>query len=418
MSDTFVTSRFIVFLKNKFHYGWVIVAVCSLTMALAYGIMYSFSVFFKPIVAQFQWDRATVSSIYSLSIVSRGAVSIGIGWLADRYGAMKLSVFCGVMIVTGLLLASRVTQLWQFYVAFGLFLSIGLSGAYPIGSAVTSRWFKKKRGMALGVVAAGSGFGTLTIVPLGQFLINQFNWSTAFMIFGIGGGILVISTAFFLKPAPNDYGNLQFPQGTVPNQQCETGISFKKAIFTKELLILIVTFTLVNFCIQMIMIHLVNFATDIGISSFQAAGFVGIIGVVSIVGRLFMGGASDRIGTYPSIVACCILLLAAFILLIFNRSLWGFYLFTILFGFAYGGEVPQLPMMVAQIFGIRAMAALMGIVVFISTIGGALGPWIAGRIFDQTAHYQYAFVVAAAASLLRLVLVVGYKKYLIPHSFS
>jgi MFS family permease len=411
MSDNYVDTIRLFGFRKSFYYGWVIVAVCSMSMAIAYGILYSYSVFFKPIVAQFNWNRATVSSIYSLAMVFRGAISIPIGWLADRYGSIKITVFCGVMIGTGLILASRVTELWQFYIVYGIFVSTGLSGAYTIGSAITSRWFQKKRGLALGLVAAGSGFGTLALVPLSQYLISVFNWSNAFAIIGACAGFITISTAFLLKPAPKKKEILTDTTGKADGF-LSSGSSLRSAILSKPMLMLVVTFSLINFCIQLIMIHLVNYATDLGISSFQAAGFLGIIGVVSIIGRLFMGGASDRIGTYRSLLVCGILLLASLIVLFFNTSPCGFYIFAVLFGFSYGGEIPQLPMLIAQIFGIRAMAALMGIVVFMGTIGGALGPWLGGKVYDVTQNYHFAFAIAAVACVLRLVLVVGFKKYL------
>jgi MFS family permease len=397
--------------RRRFYYGWVIVTVCSMSMAIAYGILYSYSVFFKPIAAQFNWDRATVSSIYSLAMVFRGAVTIPIGWMADRYGAMKLTAFCGVMMGVGLMLASRVTELWQFYIVYGLMVSTGLSGAYTIGSAVTSGWFQRKRGLALGLVAAGSGLGTLALVPLAQYLISVFNWSRAFAIIGAGAGFITIATAFLLKPAPPQKGKTG-DSVVSADRILSSNAGLRSAILSKHMLILVITFSLINFCIQLIMIHLVNYATDLGISSFQAAGFLGIIGIVSIIGRLFMGGASDRIGTYQSLIICGILLLASLIVLFFDTSPRGFYLFAVLFGFSYGGEIPQLPMLIAQIFGIRSMAALMGIVVFIGTIGGALGPWVGGKVYDVTQNYHFAFAIAAAASVLRLVLVIGFKKYL------
>jgi MFS transporter, OFA family, oxalate/formate antiporter len=395
------------------YYGWIIVGVCSLTMAIAYGLMYSFSVFFKPIVAQFNWDRATVSSIYSLSLIFRGAVSMGIGWLADRYGPMKLSAFCGVMIGLGLVLASRVTALWQFYVAYGLIVAVGLSGAYTIGSAVTARWFDRRRGMALGLVAAGSGLGTMTLVPLAEFLIATYNWSTAMAILGIGGGCFITATAFLLRSGPHRQANAT-PSSITPDLGCKLDMPLKKAAFSREMTILVTIFLLVNFCLQMVMIHLVNYATDMGISSLRAAGFVGVIGVVSVAGRLLMGGASDKIGTYNSLVICSILFLVSLVVLLLNRSLLGFYVFVVIFGFAYGGEIPQLPMFIGQIFGVRTMAALMGYLVFIGTLGGALGPWVGGKIYDATQNYRIAFGVAAAAGVIRLVLVLKSKKYLCP----
>jgi MFS family permease len=384
-------------------------------MAISYGIIYSFSVFFKPIAAQFDWDRATVASIYSLAMLVRGAVTIPIGWLADRYGPMKVFGFCGAMIVAGLVLASRVTALWQFYLAYDIVLSFGLCGAYAIGSAVTSRWFHRKRGMALGIVAAGSGVGTLVLVPLSQHLIDVFDWSRAYATIGIVAGFITIATAFFLKsgpprtgPSPGTGEKRDTPRNAMPD--------LRKMILSREMLLVVVTFALINFCIQMIMVHLVNFATDIGIPALQAAGYLGIIGVVSIAGRLLMGSMSDRIGTYHSLIICGVFLLAALAVLFLNTSPMGFLLFAVLFGFAYGGEIPQLPMLIAEIFGVRAMASLMGIAIFISMFGAALGPWVGGKVFDLTHNYRYAFAIAAALGVIRLVLIVGFKKRLVARS--
>ncbi len=397
---------------KKLYYGWVIVAVCSIAMAIAYGIIYSFSVFFKPIAAQFNWDRATVASIYSLAMIVRGAVTVPIGWLADRYGPMKVVGFCGAMIAAGLVLTSRVTTLWQFYLTYDIVLSFGLCGAYAVGSAVTSQWFERKRGMALGIVAAGSGFGTLVLVPLAQHLIDVFNWSKAYATIGTVAGFITIATAFLLKPAPRQAAPSLEQVRKTPTSHISTPV-LRKMILSKEMLLVVATFALINFCIQMIMVHLVNFATDIGIPSLEAAGYLGIIGVVSIAGRLLMGSMADRIGTYHSLIICAVVLLAALTVLFFNTSPGGFLAFAVLFGFSYGGEIPQLPMLIAEIFGVRAMASLMGIAIFVSMFGAALGPWVGGKVYDLTRHYQIAFAIAAGVGVIRLALIIRFKKSLV-----
>ncbi len=403
--------------RKKIYYGWVIVAVCSLSMAISYGIIYSYSVFFKPIAAQFNWDRATVASIYSLAMIFRGAVTVPIGWLADRYGPAKIFGFCGVMITAGLVLTSRVSELWQFYTTYAIILPVGLCGAYTIGSAVTSRWFVTKRGMALGIVAAGSGFGTLLLVPLSQHLINIFDWSGAYAIIGSVAGGVTIVTALLLKSAPpQETSSLGKTENSTPARKSVSGM--REMILSREMLLVIAIFGLINFCIQMVMVHLVNFATDIGISSLQAAGYLGIIGVISIAGRLIMGGMADRIGSYHSLVVCGVLLLVSLIVLFFNTTPVGFLIFAVLFGFAYGGEIPQLPMLIADIFGVRAMGSLMGIAIFISMFGAALGPWVGGKVYDLTRNYHYAFAIAAIAGMIRLFLIIGFKKRLAPECYN
>ena len=400
--------------SGSIYYGWIIVAVCSMTMAIAYGVMYSFSVFFKPIVAHFNWDRTTVSSIL-LRVSGFPGSRFHRYRLADRSIRPHENICIlrhhgrpGIGAV-----ASRVTHLWQFYVSYGCIVAIGLSGAYTIGSAVTARWFIRKRGIALGLVAAGSGLGTMTLVPLAGFLIATYNWSTALAVLGIGAGFFIVSTAFLLKSGPRQPGRLN-SKPALPVSGPAPDMTLKSAAASKAMMILVTTFLLINFCLQMVMIHLVNYATDIGISSLQAAGFIGCIGVVSIAGRLLMGGASDRIGTYNSLIICSVLLLVSLVVLLFNTSLFGFYVFAVIFGFAYGGEIPQVPMFIGQLFGMRAMAALMGYLVFIGTLGGALGPWVGGKVYDSTHSYRIAFAIAAAFGLARLVLVIKSKKHLSP----
>ena len=188
--------------QSRRRYALVIVIACTLMMAVSYGLMYSFSVFFKPLADHFNWDRATVSLVYSISLVTRGGISIATGWLADRYGAKKLMIFCGLMIGLGLILSSEVNSFWQLLLSYSLIEAIGLSGTFGITTAVTTRWFTKNRGLALGVVSSGVGIGTLLMVPGAEKLIEVVEWTQAFVIFGIICGLVVTIGAFFLKEPP------------------------------------------------------------------------------------------------------------------------------------------------------------------------------------------------------------------------
>ena len=160
----------------------------------------------------------------------------------------------------------------------------------------------------------------------------------------------------------------------------------------------------------MVMVHLVNYATDIGIASFMAATFISFLGLASFFGRIIMGAWSDRIGSNNAILICGVLLGASLIFLLFTGDPWTFYLFAVFFGFAYGGEVPQMPSLVGRYFGLRAAAALVGVIVAFAGIGGATGAWLAGRIFDATQSYQFAFIVAILVSLASTIIMLVLKK--------
>jgi len=394
---------------SKFFYGWVIVAASTLMVTVTYGMMYSFSVFFKPIADYFNWDRAAVSLIYSASVIIRGAISISVGLLADRYGSVKVSVFCGFMLGLGLVLSSQVHTLWQFFITYAVIQAIGLSGAFGIGTAITSRWFTKNRGLALGIVSAGSGLGTFLIVPGTERLINTFNWSQAFIICGIAAGILIIAAAFLLRPAPKfalpmDENPLAVRAGNnamPPPTDMNLGLALKDS----RILLFMGASVLFFFGIQMILLHLVNYATDMGISPLVAASLISIVGAASIAGRLSTGVGADKIGLYSTLILTRVFLIVSFICLILTRSLWSFYLFAVLFGIPYGGEIPQIPLFVGKYWGTKSMAALVGLILFVISIGGALGAWVTGKIFDITQSYQGAFITGALTALASLILI-------------
>jgi MFS family permease len=394
--------------QGKFYYGWVIVAACALMIAVTYGLLYSYSVFFKPLSDYFNWDRSTVSLVYSISLIIRGAVSIAIGWLADRYGPIKISVFCGFMIGLGLILSSQIHTLWQLFITYGVIEAIGLSGAFGIGTAMTSRWFTKNRGLALGIVSTGSGLGTLFIVPGTERIINSLSWSPAFIICGAVAGILMIGSALLLRSPPQSVPLLD-EKPTTPIKSPD-GLTLIQALKEPQMILFMGSLLLFFFGIQLIMVHLVSYATDTGISPLVAATFVSVIGAVSITGRLSIGVWVDKTGLLYTLIITRFLLAVSFILLIFTKSLWMFYLFAVVFGFPYGGEVPQIPLFIGKHWGTKTMATLVGLNMFVTCIGGALGAWLAGEIFDTTQSYSWAFIAGTAASLGSLILVLKLKR--------
>ncbi len=400
--------------RNGFFYGWVIVAACTLMLAVTYGLMYSYSVFFKPLADHFNWDRATVSLIYSVSLVVRGAISIGTGWLADKYGAARLMVFCGFVTGLGLVLTSQVQTLWQFFITYALIEALGLSGAFGVATAMTARWFTRNRGLALGIVSCGVGIGTILIVPGTERLINAMDWSWAFIVCGIVSGVLVIGSALFLRMPPkssplvNNGGSK--PAAAAPRNGSQRDLSLSEAVRDSRVIISATIFALFIFCIQMILVHLVNYATDIGISSLVAAGFISLVGASSVGGRLAIGAGADRFGLYSTMTFCIVTAIAAMLVLIFVKEVWAFFLFAVIFGFAYGGEVPQIPLFVGRFCGTKAMAALVGLILFVANIGGALGPWVGGKIYDLTSNYQWAFTLGTLSLAAALVLTLVLKK--------
>ncbi|MFA5399767.1 MAG: MFS transporter [Dehalococcoidia bacterium] len=403
-------------------YGWVIVIVCFLQQALQNGIQYSFGIFFKPLVADFGWTRASLSGVYALSMICGGLFAIPAGWLADRFGPAKIALICGTLIGLGLILSSRITDLVQLYIAYGFIFGIGTGGVFAISSGITARWFYKKRGLALGIVSAGVGFGILIMPPLTEYFIRAVGWSSSYLIVGITALIIFSATALFLRRDPKDIGCL--PYGAVKSEPVDTGSQGQKsyhpafdggmtlgnACRTLPLWLLVGTAVLVGVCTQMIFLHLVNYATDIGISPLTAATVMSVIGIGGIFGRILVGSGSDRIGNMNAMILCMAIQTASLVWLIFSGELWMLYVFAALFSFAFGGEIPLLTLLVSERFGLRAVSALVGLMLLASRVGAAVGSWLGGQIFDVTDSYTIAFIIASAASTTAMIAVIAMKK--------
>jgi OFA family oxalate/formate antiporter-like MFS transporter len=400
--------------SHRLYYGWVIVAACCIMLAVTYGLMYSYSVFFKPLMNQFGWDRSAVSSIYSASLIIRGGIAIAVGWLADRYGPRKLLVFCGFMIGIGLVLSSQVHTLWQLFLSYALVEAIGLSGAFGIGTAMVARWFTKGRGLALGIASTGAGLGTLLVVPTSERLIAATDWSRAFIISGIVASVIMVVTALLLKAVPSSVNNgaATSADGSTINRPLPAlpRASFRQAIVDPRMLLLMSAFLFFFFGVQMIMVHLVNYATDAGVTPLVAATLVSIIGAVSIVGRIWMGINAERMGIQTTLVLTRVFLVVSFVWIIFANSLWAFYVFAVLFALPYGGEVPHIPLSVGKYFGTENMATLVGLNMFVLNIGGALGSWAAGKIFDSTHSYHWAFIAGGLSGFMSLIAILLLRK--------
>jgi MFS transporter, OFA family, oxalate/formate antiporter len=399
--------------RHHFFYGWVIVAVCALMIGVVFGLTYSYGLFFKPIAASFSSDRASVSLVFSVAVIIGGAISIYLGWLADRRNPARLLAFCGFMIGAGLILSSQVHALWQLFLTYGLVVAVGLQGTFGIAASIVSRWFVKNRGLALGLFASGSGVGTFVIVPVNERLINAYGWSQTFIIIGAASAILMIALSFLLRlppPASPAEG-----EKTIPGRERSAraaggaGLSLGRMIKDNSLLLSILIFVLFAFGSQMIIVHLVNYATDAGIEPLVAATFVSVIGAVSIAGRLTAGLIAEKIGVQNTLILTRILLTLSLICLALANSIWMFYLFAVFFAIGFGGEVTSGPVFMSTRYGTKAMAMLVNSLGFFLCIGGAVGVWAAGKMFDNTQSYYWAFMAGAIAAVASVILIVVIK---------
>jgi MFS family permease len=396
--------------RPKYFYGYNVVASGFGIQAVGIGTFVAFGVFFKPLLADFDWSRATLSGAQSLALLTAGFLGILVGRLNDKLGPRIVMTVAGVFFGLGLLLMSGLNSLWQLYLFYGLVTGIGMSAVDIVPLSTIARWFMRRRGIMTGIAKVGTGTGQFIIPLVASLLIVAYGWRTSYIIIGAVAMVLLVAIGQLLRRDPASRGLL--PDGdnvsqTEGSKSAVTGNYFREALRTRQFWTICLTYLATMFCLLTIMVHIVPHATDIGISSTTAAGILSAIGGISMVGRFVTGVAIDRIGNRRSAIICFIMLLAAFLWMQVAIEFWMLILFAVVYGIAHGGLFTVISPIVAEYFGVRTHGALFGIVFFSSMVGGAIGPVIAGHIFDTTQSYSLAFWVCTAVVALAMGLVIS-----------
>jgi len=392
--------------KPGVFYGYIVVAAALCIVTIAHGAQYTFGIFFKPILTEFGWTRAVTSGAFSLYLVLWGLFGVFVGRLNDSFGPRTVMTACGFFLGLGYLLMSQVNAVWQLYLFYGLIIAIGMSGTWVPLIATVPRWFFKRRGMMTGIVTSGSGIGTILLSLVVSRLISAYDWRLSYVIVGGGVLLLLMLAAQFLRHDPGQVG--QLPYGGSQPEKEDTGrqdndFSLTEAIHTRQFWMVCIIFLCFGFNLYTIMVHVVPHAIDLGVSSIIAANILAIIGGVNTIGRIAIGYASDRIGNRLSLIGSFVLMVLALYWVTVAGEVWMLYLFAVVFGFGYGGLAVLESTLPAELFGLRSLGTIVGVIACSFTIGGAIGPVLAGSIFDVTGSYQSAFLVCAVFSSIILI---------------
>jgi MFS family permease len=396
--------------KPTLFYGYVIVAACFAVQATGIGTHVAFGIFFKPLLAEFGWPRATLAGAHSLAFVLSGFLGILVGRLNDRVGPRVVMTVTAFFFGLGLFLMSKVNSLWQIYLFYGIMVGIGLSPVDVIALSTTARWFVRRRSMMSGIVKVGTGAGQLVIPFAASLLIIHYGWRTSYLIIAVLVTLMLAGAGQVLRRDPSQKGLLpdgDTQTGTTGFDIAEKGLSLRKAIRTRQFWTICFTNLTIVFCLMIIMLHIVPHAMDVGHPATTAAGILSTIAGASMVGRLFIGIFADRAGIRACMIGCFTLLILAFLWLQLANELWMLYLFAVVYGFGHGGHFTLISPLVAERFGIRSHGVLFGIVLFAGTVGGAAGPILAGHLFDITGSYGGAFWICAVVGSIALGLILS-----------
>jgi len=393
--------------KPRLFYGYIIVWLAFLIILVMYGTLYSFGVFFKPVLTELSWTRAVTSGAYSLNYLLLGGVGIAMGRLNDKFGPRVIVVISGSLLGLGYLLMSQISAIWQLYLFYGVMIGIGMSGGFVPMASTVARWFVKRRGLMTGILVSGLGIGTVVMPLLASGLMFNYGWRISYVIVGIIALVVLLLVAQFLRRDPSQVGQLPYGESEVKQESLNSqvkGLPFQEVIHTKQFWMLCTVFFCHGVGQQATFVHIVPHAIDVGIPPIIAARILAVIGGLTIIGTLGIGSVIDRIGSKRALIIVLILVTIALLWLAVGKQLWELYLSAAIFGFAFGGIVTAESPIVAEFFGLRAHGTILGMVIFALTIGCATGPLFAGMIFDMANSYYLAFLTCVVLSIVALIL--------------
>jgi MFS family permease len=283
-----------------------------------------------------------------------------------------------------------------------------MSTAFVPCSATVARWFVRRRGLAVGLAFAGMGLGTLVLPPVAHFLVSRVGWRWAYVVFGAGVLVFLNLIATVMRRDPESVG-LRPDGDHAPPRPEGAGArphawTIGGAARTRSFWMIFGVFAATWVPVFGPLVHLVPMARGFGISPLLAATLVSALGLAALLGRLLMGGISDRIGRRPTLAAALALQVVAFVALSQSRSLGALYVAASLFGFSYGGVSVMFPALVADFFGREQTGSLVGLLFAIAGSMGAWGPLGAGFIYDRFGSYGLAWWLSAGFNVLALAL--------------
>jgi len=396
--------------RLPFFYGWILVAVAFITMGVGVNVRTAFSLFFSPILNEFEWDRGLVAGAFSFGFIASAVLTPLLGRLVDSRGP-RIMIALGVGLMgTGLVLASYISQPWHLYMTLGLLVSSGsICLGYTGHSLFLPNWFVRRRGLALSLAFSGVGVGSILLLPWLQALIERSGWRSACMVLGVMVLLLLMPLTLLLRRSPEELGLA--PDGDdsrnirpgaestniVDPDWAAVDWTLARAIRTRRYWWIASGYFCGLFVWYAVQVHQTKYLIEIGFEPMLAAWALGFVSLGAIPGQILLGHLSDRIGREWVWSAGCLgfaICCAALLLLRTTPNKPLLLLMVGAQGFLGYGLTSVLGAIPAEIFQGKHYGTIFGTLMLSSLAGGATGPWVAGMIHDATGSYAMAFMIA------------------------
>ena len=399
------------------HYCWIIVGILASVQILAGSISLAAGILVPPLTNSetgFGWSIGTVSlglAAYYLF----GAIFAPIaGWLGDRYGARKLMVAGGALYAISMILLGFIQELWQFFLVFGVMLSMTQAISMVPLMASIGGWFTRRLGLGTGILWAAGGVGSAILAPLMAFLIENVGWQATFWSIGGAGGAIILLLSIFLRNRPVDVGlkpygstdaDADAPLGDRAVDKLRLMIFNQQIRRTRAFWNLPVIHGLGCAGHGVILIFSIPLAVSQGLTLTQGAVILAIISIVSILSRFLTPILAEMYGS-KKVMATCLFIQGITVLVLFwSHDVWHFYLFAGLFGLGFGGEWTGYLVINRQYFGNGPMGMCYGFQMTGALLGHAIATSLGGLAVYATGSYYPVLMISMAFRLGGVVVI-------------
>ncbi|MBI4527415.1 MAG: MFS transporter [Deltaproteobacteria bacterium] len=393
--------------ENKF-YGWQILIGSFLILVIDGGLRFSFGVLIKPLVSEFSWERGAITLAFTVNMVVFACCQPLAGKLLDRFGPKFVFSVAALLTTIGLMLTSKTTSLWDLYVYYGVITAAGTSGiSISVVSSTLSRWFQHLRGFVSGVAISGTALGQFLIIPLIALLLGNFGWRSTWIILGLllSAVVIPVSLLVMRRPRSEDEGkasgamNRKTARGN-KDYPGDLSSSTYHVLRSRNFLLAGATYFICGFQDFFFVTQLIPFATDQGFAAQEASNLQGLAGLLSVPGLLLFAAISERFGRKIPLFLTFLPRLLCFALLIFSTGKPWIYTSALLFGFTLMASAPLASALIGDLYGFQNLGTLTGTIFWIHHLGGALGAYTGGFIYDQTRSYSVAFALGLILAIV------------------
>ena len=411
--------------QDRFHYGWVVLAVVFCAMLAGVGVRAAPGVMIVPLQRAFGWDVSTISGAISINIILLGLTGPFLAGLMEVIGLKRTILGCMAVLMTGTGLSYFMTEPWQLFLTWGLMVGIGAgAGAVGIAAAVANRWFVQRTGLAMGLLSSANAAGQLIFLPLLAWLANVYGWQGVAIAVTLAIAVMIPIVAMVLPESPASiglppYGGTFVIPPRAPNANTIMANPFmiaihalRRAAHSMDFWLLTLSFGICGLSTNgLINTHMIAYCTDNGISEMNGASILAVIGMFSLIGSAASGWMCDRFN--PRVLLFWYYSLRGLSLVIMPFTDFGptsLAIFAVFYGLDWVATGPATFALTNEIFGRKDAPVIVSWIFVGHQIGGAIAAFGAGAVRSVTGDYSLAFLSAGLACLLAAMLVMRVAK--------